>query len=223
MYVNLFRDLIMILPHDGNKKYTRNLFDHMLKIHKPDIFLDIGAIGGIYYWHAKNHDVPIIFMFESDQANVRLLAKTIKKNRYTGVFPIPCAVSDKFGASEFILDNVSRATGSLVDSSDNPFSLHSAYSMKSKVVVPTVFLDAYVDYSRDKKVFKKIDVQGAVTYVFEGAKQHLASLNPHIFVECFEPSRLQWFQEFGYQLMPLDDNFNFLLSPLVSDALCSSQ
>lgn len=90
-------------------------------------------------------------MFEPDQTNVGLLAKTIKTNRYTGVFLVPCAVSDKFGVAEFIVDNVSGATGNLVDSLDISFSLHCAYQIESKAFVPTACLDAYIVYCKDKK------------------------------------------------------------------------
>ncbi len=37
MYVKIFRDLSLILPHDGKESVTRNLFDKLLREQKPDV------------------------------------------------------------------------------------------------------------------------------------------------------------------------------------------
>lgn len=211
--VKLLRDLSLILPHDGKEKKTRERFDQLLSTYTPDVFLDIGANVGIYSWHARSRDVPVIFLFEPDLNNARLLARTIKANHCSTVYLIPCAVASKFRTAEFIVDQASGATGSLVNQSSNRSSLHSAYGMGTTVSVPTICLDAYADYCRGKKVLVKIDVEGAEGQVLEGGQSFFSEIKPFIIMECFEPERLQWFQEAGYRVEPLEENGNFLLMP----------
>jgi FkbM family methyltransferase len=194
--VKLMRDLSLILPHDGKEEKTRRRFDQLLRIQTPEVFFDIGANVGIYSWHARSRGVPKIFLFEPDLVNARLMAQTIKANHFVSVYLIPCAVSNRFGAAKFIVDQGSGATGSLLDHSDNASSLHSAYGMRS-VSVPTICLDAYTDYCCGKKVLVKIDVVGAEGQVMEGGERFFAEIKPFIIIECFEPERLLWFQEAG--------------------------
>lgn len=211
--VKLLRDLNLILPHDGKEEKTRQRFDQLLRTQSPDVFLDIGANVGIYSWHAKRRGVPVIFLFESDQDNARLLARTVKVNHFASVFVIPCGVADKFGVAQFIVDRASGATGSLQDHSDNASSLHSAYGMKTTVAVPTICLDAYTEYCRGKKVLVKIDVEGAVGQVLEGGQRFFAQIKPFIIIECFVPALLQWFEAIGYRIESLEENGNFMLLP----------
>jgi FkbM family methyltransferase len=213
MCVKLLRDLSLILPHDGKEAATRHRFDQLLREQKPEVFLDIGANVGIYSWHAKTLAVPVILMFEPDGVNARLLSRTIRANRFTGVFLIPCAVSASVGVAEFVVDHASGATGSLIDDSGNGASLHSAYGMKDSVTCPTICLDAYTDYCRSKAVVLKIDVEGAEDLVFQGGRRFFREVRPWMIVECFEPRKLDWLAELGHEIEPLDENGNFLLTP----------
>jgi FkbM family methyltransferase len=99
------------------RRINRASVDRLLRTNTPDVFLDIGANVGIYLRHARNHDVPVIFLFEPDRNNARLLVRTIKANHFTSVYLIPCAVASRFGAAEFIVDKASSATGSLLNQS----------------------------------------------------------------------------------------------------------
>ncbi len=211
--MKLLRDLSLILPHDGKEKKTGQLFDQLLCIHKPDVFLDVGTNVGLYSWLAQRRGVPVILLFEPDQLNARLLARTIKANHFGSVFLIPCAVANRFGVSEFIVDQASGATGSLLDHSDHASSLHRAYGMKTTVAVPTICLDAYTEYCFGKKVLVKIDVEGAEGQVMEGGQRFFTEIKPRIIIECFEPDRLHWFETIGYRIEPLEENGNFMLLP----------
>lgn len=217
MYIKLVRDLSLVLPNDARECNVHRLFGQAIASHGPDIFLDIGANVGTFSWHAKSLGVPEIFLFEPDVVNARLLARTVKYNHFGSTFVLPCAVSNGFGTSKFIVDQASGATGSLVDHSANSLSLHSAYGMSRMVSVPTVCLDAYTEYCRGKKVMIKIDVEGAEDQVFEGGSRFFAELQPITFIECFEPSRLYPFQRLGYEITVLDANGNFLLMPRSSE------
>lgn len=213
MYVKFLRDLSLVLPHDGKEQKTRQLFIKMISELKPDVFIDIGANVGLYSWHAKRQEIPIILMFEPDRDNSRLLAKTIKANRMDGVFVLACAMSDQAGISEFVEDQASGATGSLVDRSASSESLHSAYGMNRKVLTPTLSLDSFADYCRDKRVFVKIDVEDAEDKVFMGGQAFFRDVMPFVLVECFEAERLSLFRHLGYAIRPLQENSNYLLMP----------
>lgn len=213
MYVRFLRDLSLVLPHDGKEQKTRQMFTKMISELQPDVFFDIGANVGLYSWHAKCQDVAIILMFEPDRDNARLLAKTIEANRMEGVFVLACAVSDQAGVSEFVEDLASGATGSLVDHSASKGSLHSAWGMKHKVLTPTLNLDSFTDYCRDKKIFVKIDVEDAEDKVFAGGHAFFADVMPFVLVECFDASRLALFRHLDYTIRPLGENSNYFLIP----------
>ena len=213
MCVKMLRDLSLILPHDGKEPVTRSLFGQLLNAQKPDIFFDVGANVGIYSWQAKNHGVPVVFLFEADMENQRLLAKTIKANHLPKVFLIPCAVSDHVGVVNFVVDNASGATGSLLDHSKDAASLHSAYGMKQTISVPTVRLDIYTDFCRGKKVVIKIDVEGAEELVLRGGQHFFSEVMPWVIVECFDLKCLNFLLRLGYQVEPAGENGNFLLTP----------
>ena len=213
MYVKFLRDLSLVLPHDGKEQKTRHVFKTILADLKPDVFFDIGANVGLYSWQAKRQDVPIILMFEPDLDNARLLAKTIKANRMEGAFVLACAMSDQVGISEFVEDSASGATGSLVDRSASSGSLHNAYGMLKRILTPTLNLDVFTDYCRDKAVLMKIDVEDAEDKVFAGGGKFFAVVMPFVLVECFDMSRFALFQDLGYAIRPLGENSNFLLIP----------
>ena len=213
MYVKMLRDLSLILPHDGKEPVTRNLFDQLLRDQKPDLFFDVGANVGIYSWQAKSRGVQMVFMFEADRVNARLLARSIRANHLAEVFLIPCAVSDGVGVVNFIVDNASGSTGSLIDHSGSWASLHSAYGMKEVVSVPTLCLDIHTDFCCGKKVVVKIDVEGAEELVFRGGQHFFSEVMPWVIVECFDSSCLDSFRRLGYQVEPTGENENFLLTP----------
>ena len=179
----------------------------------PNVFLDVGANVGPYSWHAKSQAVPVIFMFEPDLVNARLVAHTIKTNDFQNIFLIPCAVSSAVGVAEFMVAHASSAADSLMDHSANGAFLHSAYGMKEVVACPTISLDAYPDYCRGKKVVVKIDVEGAEEWVFLGGQRFFQEVLPWVIVECFDPRHLSGLAEIGYQTESLDKNGNYLLTP----------
>jgi len=121
--------------------------------------------------------------------------------------------SQQSGVSEFVEDLASGATGSLVDCSASKGSLHSAYGMKHKVLTPTLNLDAFTDYCRDKKIFVKIDVEDAEDKVFAGGHAFFSDVMPIVLVECFDASRLALFRHLDYTICPLGENSNYLLIP----------
>ena len=91
---------------------------------------------------------------------------------------LACAMSDQAGMSEFVEDLASDAICSLVDRSASSGSLHSAYGMKHKLIVPTLNIDAFTNSCRNKQVFVKIDVEDAEDKVFAGGHAFFADVMP---------------------------------------------
>jgi FkbM family methyltransferase len=214
VYLKLLRDLSDILPHQGKESATKEAFSSLLRCGNPvEVFFDVGANIGCYSWLAREHGVSDIFMFEPDRTNCRLLMRTLEANRLEHVFVVPFAADSSATVSSFYLDRASGATGSLVNQRLNPGSLHEAYGVGESHAVPTLPLDLFADFCRGKRLFIKIDVEGAEASVFAGAMELIRQTWPLIIVECFEPSRLEILHPLGYSIQSLDENSNFLLIP----------
>lgn len=215
VYMKFLRDLSVILPHQGKENATKDAFSSLLRGGNPfDVFFDVGAKIGSYSWFAREHGVRDIFMFEPDRTNCRLLIRTLEANRLEHVFVVAFAAAASAAVSIFYPDRASGATGSLVNQRLNPVSLHAAYGVGESHAVPTLPLDLFTEFCRGKRVFIKIDVEGAEASVFAGAMELIRETWPWTIVECFEPSRLEGLQSLGYTIQSLDENSNFLLMPL---------
>lgn len=213
VYLKLFRDLSLILPHHGKEGITKDVFSTLLSQHAIDVFLDVGANIGSYSWLAKQHHVNDIFMFEPDRTNGRLLMRTLHANCLEHMFVVPFAASASTGVATFYPDHASGATGSLENDRLNPHSLHAAYGMSESLTVPTLPLDVFTSFCQGKRVLIKVDVEGAESSVFAGAMDLIAQTLPWIIVECFEPSKLAVLQPLGYTIQSLEENGNYLLLP----------
>jgi FkbM family methyltransferase len=138
-----------------------------------DVFLDIGANGGIYTVIASKQvgQEGHVYAFEPGEHELRLLRHNIKLNGLTNVTVIQCAVSDKIGNAKFAVVK-DGALNSLAD-------LHrTEQDIESWQTVFTLSLDDFVcKYSIPRVDFIKIDVEGAEKLVFEGAKSLMMSDN----------------------------------------------
>ncbi|WOO41267.1 FkbM family methyltransferase [Rubellicoccus peritrichatus] len=209
--VKLLRDASVILPHGGKENESRDAFRKAIDDHDIDVFFDIGANVGLYSWGALAKGVKDIFLVEPDMTNQRLLAKTIHRNQLKNCYLLPFAMSDSVGVAKFFLDKASGTTGSLEDQSDNDHSLHHAYGVGEWCSVPTLKLDIFTDFVKDRNVLIKIDVEGAEESVFEGAMNFIQAARPTILVECFDRSRLDVFESMGYIITRLPEEYNYLL------------
>lgn len=93
VYVKLLRDLGLILSREGQEEKVMGVLSSLLSTSQFDVFIDVGANVGFYSWLAKKHNVSDIFMFEPDQANIRLLMRTLMANHFQNVFLVPFAAS----------------------------------------------------------------------------------------------------------------------------------
>ncbi len=132
-HVMLLRDFSVIVPHRGAEARTGSLFLNVLRFYKPEFFLDVGANVGSYSWTAANFDSSLaVWLFEPDEKNIRLLRKTIAFNKLSTARLIPLAVAERNGEIEFLVDDVSGATGSVESHSSNASSLHAHYRLQQR-------------------------------------------------------------------------------------------
>ena len=141
---------------------------------KPgDIFLDIGANGGIYTVIAAKQVGPEgrVYAFEPGERELKLLKHNIKINNLTNVTVVECAVSDKSGVAKFAIVR-DGALNSLAN-----LKRPEQQIQRWQTVITTSLDDFVVNYSIPKVDFIKIDVEGAEKLVIDGAKKLMASNN----------------------------------------------
>lgn len=208
------RDFSYIVPHESAERKMESCFEAVLSNFKPTLFLDVGANVGIYSWRVSNRSPETrVWMFEPDQTNAKLVRRTLVKNRLSNIKLHEMAVSNYQGQVEFLVDEASGATGSIEDHHENTASLHHAYAMTNKRVVPCVHLDSFIAELKGQRVLIKIDVEGAEMKVLEGAKQVLEQVRPIIFMECFGTPEAAWLLSVGYIIHDLKEGGNYLLYP----------
>ena len=210
----LLRDFSLVAPHRGAEAKTGAMFLKLLQFFKPEFFLDVGSNVGSYAWTAADHDPSLaVWLFEPDEKNVQLLRRTIESNKLSGARLFPVAVASTNGEIQFLVDDVSGATGSLEDYSSNDSSLHSQYKLRRFRTVECRCLDSFHDELRGRRVVIKIDVEGAEDQALAGARRILAEVRPAILIECFATAKMRLLQESGYRLYDLDEGSNWLAMP----------
>jgi FkbM family methyltransferase len=141
---------------------TALIQEHLNKI---DLFVDIGANLGFYTCLALQSGKPVI-AFEPQQQNLRCLFQNILANGWENnaeVFPL--ALSEKPGL--LTLYGASGPSASLIQN-------WAGYSSRYKQIVPVSTLDNILDGRfMDKRLFIKIDVEGAEFQVLSGARKTL--------------------------------------------------
>lgn len=154
--------------------FEKNEIAFLRRTLKPgDIFLDIGANGGIYTVIASRQVGPDghVYAFEPGDRELNLLRHNIELNHLTNVTVIECAVSDQSGAALFAVVR-DGALNSLADLNRPEQEIESWHTVK------TISVDDFISkYSVPKVDFIKIDVEGAEKLVLEGAKNLMRSKN----------------------------------------------
>lgn len=158
-------------------------------------------------------------MFEPDASNVHLLRDTIAGNRLENIRLFPCAVSDTCGTIDFLIDEVSGKTGSIVNRTDTAGSLHSDYGLRKSSSVECRTLDSMPEWRGRCDVLMKIDVEGAEEKVLAGAIGVLREIRPIVIIECFDLSHLTSVVALRYRVIDLEEKGNYLLVPEEQTAL----
>jgi FkbM family methyltransferase len=161
-----------------------------------DVFLDIGANGGIFTALAARCVGPTghVYAFEPGEPEQALLEQNIVRNHLTNVTVFRGAVSNQTGTANLAVAR-DGALNSLAKTE------HPLQSIKEWRPVPTITLDEYLARERVPKVdFVKMDVEGAEKLVLDGAVKLLgAAQKLTILFEAFDLNA----KGFGYTVAQL--------------------
>jgi FkbM family methyltransferase len=128
---------------------------------KSDIFIDVGANLGYYTCLALQHGKPVV-AFEPQQQNVQCLFRNLIANQWQDRVEVyPVALGDKPGL--LTLYGASGPSASLIRN-------WAGYSSRFNQTVPILRLDDVLgNRFQQKRLFIKIDVEGAESLVLAGA------------------------------------------------------
>lgn len=131
--------------------------------------LDIGAYNGLFgIIAAKLNPDAQVFIFEPDETNFRHMSKNVELNKLANVIPLKIALSDSDG--EVIFGGHDGGTGPKIG--------------KGTQKVQTMSIDSLLKKYSISPDLMKIDVEGAETMVFQGAKEFLTGESkPQILLE----------------------------------------
>jgi FkbM family methyltransferase len=220
VHMMLLRDLPLIVRGDKAQAKTHAVFERVLRYCGCTHFFDIGASIGLFAWHAlRVAPEAEVHLFEPDATNIALLKRTVASNKLSRVHLWEGAVGAVTGEIDFLVDDVSGATGSIKDHTANPRSLHAAYGLSARRRVKSISLDNYLDRSsvEPRSPVLKIDVEGAEREVLEGAVGTVGRYRPYIIVECQHRGDFEALRGLRYAGYALLENDNYLLVPCERD------
>lgn len=137
------------------------------KIVEGDIVFDCGAYCGIttYFFSKLVGETGKVYAMEPDDINYEMLLKNIEFHKLTNVIPIKKGVWSKSCSLSFNVE------GSLGGAIENVNERHFNRIISS---IDTISLeDIFKEFNIDKRVFVKMDIEGAEIEVLEGAKEFL--------------------------------------------------
>jgi FkbM family methyltransferase len=222
MFVSPLRDASWIALGERLEEKTMEEFCTALRKLNVSLFFDIGANVGAYSWVALQEGIKTVIMFEPDKTNARLLRKTLKKNCLKSCYLFEAALSCNSSIRTFFVDKASGATGSLLDNSASPQSLHRQYGMDGdhgeQFDCITLCLDVFTNLAKGKKVPLKIDVEGAELDVLSGAEEFLKQVRPVVLIESFANSGSveSFFKGLHHTKADLGEGCNYLYVPITS-------
>lgn len=221
-WVMLLRDFSYVVPHRAGEGLSYEVLAKVVDRFDVGHFFDVGANVGTFAWRALNQKPTVkVHLFEPDRTNLRLLRKTIRTNRLPNISVWEGVVADSTEPREFLVDDVSGATGGIVDHRSNTTSLQAAYGLTRKVVVAATTLDACVPAVDEVgPVLVKIDVEGAEREVLSGAAAFTRRFRPLYIVETFSVRNLDGLLEAGYGAYALREEGNHLLVPCELEDRC---
>jgi FkbM family methyltransferase len=216
MSVYCYRDFAWLASHAAKEPEVQKALTSFAFLATGAAFWDVGANLGYYSWlvHAQASPRQVL-LIEPLPENLRLLRRTVRRNRLPGVAIAPCAVADAAGQARLRVDRQSGATSQL----DHLFresaetAISRAYGLKATITVDARTLDSLlVDWPMPPALIK-IDVEDAEALVLRGAVQILSSVRPVIVLECFKGEALEILRQHGYRLRRIDAASNFLAYP----------
>lgn len=199
------------------EKYESELFKDALK--EGMVVVDVGAHIGYYSLIAAKlvGKKGLVYAFEPEPSNYKLLCKNIEVNGYTNVVLVKKAVSNKKGKSKFWFNKSVLACSSFSKDNVLVFSRDRFLEKDNFLETETITLDDFFNnVGRDTKVdVIKMDTQGAEGLIIEGAKKILTNNNLKIFTEFWpdglknlgtDPLELlQKLQDYGFQIKLINE------------------
>lgn len=205
-----FGGIPLFVSTEGGLRYLRlslervdpELLRMAMELVEPgDVVWDIGANLGLFTFAAAARAGPngSVYAIEPDTFLINLLRRSagLEKAKRARVNPIPVAVSDAAGVSQFHIAKRARAANYL----ESCGSTQTGGARETQWVV-TVTLDWMLEQFPPPNVLK-VDVEGAETRVFAGASKVLSRSRPRILCEVFEQNAVEVsriLQSFGYTL-----------------------
>jgi len=174
IYINNYRiksDLYATEFDYAIKKYN---LEYPLKM--GDVILDVGAYHGVYSFYALDRIGPsgLIYAFEPDPKNYKILIENIKRNKIKNIIPIKKALFNKTGVQKFV---ISEGAGSSIY--QNEHSLNGD-SLENKVIItiPTISFTDFIKKYKVKNInFVKMDCEGSEIEICE---DYLKNIYPKI-------------------------------------------
>jgi len=199
IYADLFRNINFVVHRRWlGERDEQRTFASLIKRYGVQSFWDVGANIGFYSLiFLQNNPQGTVRAFEPDSRNLALLRKTQKRNALAMTI-IDAAVGNKIGSAPFYVDDITGATGSLVES--NFIQEQYGHGPPERVVLTTTLDEQLKTGVPD---FVKIDVEGADLEVLQGAATMLKTYHP---IVMFEATATTWAQtsallkDNGYQL-----------------------
>jgi FkbM family methyltransferase len=226
IFIYWYRDL----PYLFGKSYVlerevKDAINLILKFENVSKFWDVGGNIGYYsFFISSLLPKSEIIAFEPFHKNVNLFKRTIDFNRIKNIKLISKAVSNKSGSEEFLVDDISGATGqfkSLLRKNDD-FQISNAYGLRKTIQVETIKLDEMIDDGCEVPDLMKVDIEEAEEMMFQGACKIIKSKKTKIVIETYNPKVLKLFKDNDYSIFLLDDSSNYAFIPNTSKQLINS-
>lgn len=204
--MRLMRHLSYVIENRVVEPGIGSLHVALCNIFRIQGFWDVGANIGYYSWLILS-ECPSAraILFEPDNDNLALIDATITRNNLKRANVIPCAVGDRNGEFDFIVDSVSGLTGSL-DLGEATFVERNYGLVQTKTKIKVVTLDSLIP-NEIKPELIKIDIEGAEHLAFAGAKSLIDTIQPILIFECSRsnfPSLTDRLKGSGYRLFSAD-------------------
>lgn len=208
--MRLLRDFSLLFDLDGPDRLVRQVFGEVVRITKPNTFIDVGANIGFFSWLfiSLQPRYKSLFLFEPDPENVALLRGTIRRNNLESVQVFPCALGQTTSRGRFFVDEKSGATGSLEEWRNPPGSLtlQGFYGVNKGIPMNVEPLDRWIkDLPLPSEVLLKIDTERGDESVMLGGKEVLETRSPIVFCETLGKEAERIVQMMGYQIVDFGD------------------
>lgn len=223
VFIYWYRDL----PYLFGQSYilereVKSAINLILKFENVSKFWDVGGNIGYYsFFISSLLPKSEVVAFEPFHKNIKLFKHTIDFNRIKNITVVGKAVSNKSGSEDFLVDDVSGATGqfnSLFRKEDN-FQISNAYGLKKIIQVETIKLDEMIKDDSEIPDLMKVDIEEAEELMFQGACKIVESKKTKIVIETYNPRVLELFKKNDYSIFLLDDSSNYAFIPNASSEL----